>query len=357
LLIIKIGQSFIDHDKKRAKEFVIKKLILNTFLFTIFLVSCATYPIRNISSTSSNSSLPNYRSTIETPPKAETEIIFKYNGPDGINVRLLYNGQFLGNITPGNSFRRSIPNAGIHTFSAQIGQESESLSLASRGSTTINVNITARRTPSGLALMDFSIINRTPSIIMYVNTDGLNVRNDANADAAWQDVMAQNTRVEILEEYTNSWTRIKYGNNKTGYVNGKYLTSTPPPLEITSLRVGNTDYNGRWLTNVGNILYSSQMRYLSPVITYNATFSGQVIFFIKIIQPNGELFRNPSTSPSGFTTNNNNRPYQITRGNNQTLYLSGWGSDSSSVYQSGEWIIEVWYNNRRLWSEKINIRP
>jgi hypothetical protein len=324
-------------------------LILCTVLIILFLVACVSTPITNSSNNNRNSTGNSYI----PPPQKETEIIFTYNGPSGINVRLSYKGQLLDTIEPGNTARKKIPNDGISTFIAQIGDEKEELALASRGSTTINVNIIARRTPSGIVFTDFSIINRTPSIIRYVAADGLNVRSDTYADATWQDVIAQNNRVEILEEYTNSWARIKYGNNKTGYVNGKYLTSTPPPLVITALRVGNI-YNGRWLTNAGSPLYSSQMRFLCPVITYNATFSGQVTFFVKIIQPNGELFRNPSISPRGFTFDS---PCQISRGNNQTLQLSGWGNGESSSYRDGEWTVEVWYNNRCLWSEKITIRP
>lgn len=112
-------------------------------------------------------------------------------------------------------------------FIAQIGGERKELILASRGSTTINVNITARRTPSGIVFMDFSVVNRTPPIVRYVASSGLNVRDGPNADAVMQDVIAQNAIIEILDEYINDWVKIRYGNNKTGYVNSKYLTSTP----------------------------------------------------------------------------------------------------------------------------------
>jgi len=202
--------------------------------------------------------------------------------------------------------------------------------------------------------MDFSIVDRVPSIVKYVNVENLNVRNNSNVEAERIDGLTQFRRVEILEEYTNSWVRIKYGNNQFGYVYGPYLTSTPPPLEIISLRVGNTDSNNNWLTNAGNALYSSQMRYLKPVITYNSTITGSVTFFVKIIQPNGVIFRNSSVSPSGYSYSHT---VQITRGNNQTLNLSGWGNSTSSSYHAGEWTIEVWYDNKRLRSEKINIRP
>ncbi|GHU16049.1 hypothetical protein FACS1894163_04690 [Spirochaetia bacterium] len=289
------------------------------------------------------------------PKNTETELVFTLNGPEGINARLYYNGELIGTIVPEKTVKKTIPN-NVNNFllKAQIGDEIREFRLAAHGSTTIYLNIIARRTPSGIVISDFNIVNRTPLyIVKYVNIDGLNVRNNLNADAAVLDVLSQDCRVEILEEYTNNWVRIKYLGNKTGCVNGKYLTSTQPPFVITSLKVGNSSKDGSWLTNAGNTLYSSQMRYLTPVVNYDATYNGKGTFFVKIIQPNGTTFRNPSVSPSGFTFSN--EP-QVNRGNNQTLNLSSWGNNDTSSYQAGEWTVEIWHNNRRLWSEKITIR-
>jgi hypothetical protein len=289
------------------------------------------------------------------PQKTETEVVFTFNGPQGVNARLYYNGQLIGTIEPEKTVRKTIPNnENNFSLKAQIGDEIREFRLAARGSTTINVDITARRTPSGIVISNFNIENRIPLYnVRYVNVDGLNVRNDINADSALLDVLPQDCRVEILEEYTG-WVRIKYYGNKTGCVNSTYLTSTQPPFVITSLKVGNVDYDGRWLTNAGNTLYSSQMRYLKPVVTYDTTDNGKDTFFVKIIQPNGAIFRNASVSPSGFTFSNES---QVNRGSNQTLNLSGWGDKTSSLYQAGEWTVEIWYNNKRMWTEKINIQP
>jgi hypothetical protein len=182
----------------------------------------------------------------------------------------------------------------------------------------------------------------------------LNVRNNIDANAALLDVIPQDCRVEILEEYVNDWVRIKYYGNKTGCVNGTYLTATQPPFIVTSLKVGNVDNDGRWLINAGNTLYSSQMRFLTPVVTYDATYNGKITLSVKIIRPNGAIFRNPAKSPSGFSFS---EEHQINRGNNQILKLSEWGNKDESIYQEGEWTVEIWCDNRRLWSEKITIRP
>ena len=311
----------------------------------------ANFTVRGVSTISQTEN-----SFTATSRRAETEVVFAFIGPQGVNARLYYNEQSIGTIEAEKMVRKVIPNNESNfVLKVQIGDETRELRLAARGSTTINVNITARRTPSGIIITDFDIVDRMPLYsVKYVTVDGLNVRNNINPDAIVLDVIPQDCRVEILEEYVNDWVRIKYNGNKTGCVNGTYLTTTQPPFIVTSLKIGNVNNDGRWLTNAGNALYSSQMRYLQPIVSYDATFNGVGTFFVKIIQPDGTIFRNASISPSGFTFSNE---CQINRGNNQTLDLSGWGNSDTSSYQAGEWTIEIWYNNRRLWSEKIAIRP
>jgi hypothetical protein len=123
-------------------------------------------------------------------------------------------------------------------------------------------------------------------------------------------------------------------------------------IEITSIKVGNSDKDNRWLTRPGEPLSSARMRYLKPVITYNSTISENTTFYVKIIQPNGQLFYNASESPSGFT---NSTTASINRGSNQSLELRGWGNNDQSNYASGTWTVEVWYNNVCLRSEKVVI--
>jgi hypothetical protein len=119
---------------------------------------------------------------------------------------------------------------------------------------------------------------------------------------------------------------------------------------ITSIKCGNWNDNG-WLTNPGDSLYSNQMRYLKPRISYSSVINDSITFYIKIIEPNGALFFNSSISPSNFTYSSK---INIYRGTNQTADLSGWGN-SVSTYRAGEWTVEVWYGNVCLKSEKIRI--
>ena len=122
-------------------------------------------------------------------------------------------------------------------------------------------------------------------------------------------------------------------------------------IRITSLRVGNVN-NGTWLTDAGSPLYSSAIRYLTPLITYNSDINEDVVFYIKIINPNGTV-KTGSYSPSGYSYSSTVHVY---RGNNQSLSLSGFGNSDSSSYYAGQYTIEVWYNFICLASEKVSIR-
>jgi hypothetical protein len=121
--------------------------------------------------------------------------------------------------------------------------------------------------------------------------------------------------------------------------------------EVTSIEVGNWG-DKRWLTNPGETLISSEMRYLNPVITYNSKIRKNIILYIKIIDPNGQIKRNQQTTPENFSYTVETL---LRRGNNLSLDLSGWGNNEQSSYHAGEYLVEVWYNNEYLISQKVII--
>ena len=124
--------------------------------------------------------------------------------------------------------------------------------------------------------------------------------------------------------------------------------------EITSLRAGNTNFSGAWIDNAGSRLTTSRMRFLTAVITYYSRFNEDVTLHIRIIDPNGQLFRNQNVSPAGSTHTSTHR---VNRGH-QTLTLAGWGNNYSSSYRAGVWTIEIWYGtNVRLISERVTVHP
>lgn len=122
-------------------------------------------------------------------------------------------------------------------------------------------------------------------------------------------------------------------------------------IQITSLRVGNYSNDGKWLNTPGSNLQSSEMRFLKPQLTLSANSNGNVTFYVKIIGPNGSIITGDS-SPEGYSFSTTCR---VRRGNNQNLDLNGWGNSETSIYQTGVYMMEIWYNNECLISGKINI--
>jgi len=147
----------------------------------------------------------------------------------------------------------------------------------------------------------------------------------------------------------NTALQNRYNTLQRDYENAKAIYR----ITVTSIRVGNSSDSSTWLTNPGNRLQSSQIRYLTPVITYNSVVSENVTFYIKIIDPYGTLSTGTS-SPSGYSYSTTG---SVNRGNGQSLRLSGWGNGNTSVYQAGEYTVEVWHSNVLLRSEKVTIHP
>jgi len=65
---------------------------------------------------------------------------------------------------------------------------------------------------------------RRAVVYATVTNPVLNVRSGPSTDHDIQDRLNQHTRVEVVERLDNSWVRIKYDNNKIGYVYSELLT-------------------------------------------------------------------------------------------------------------------------------------
>jgi cell division protein FtsB len=139
--------------------------------------------------------------------------------------------------------------------------------------------------------------------------------------------------------------------NETLVSDNKILSSLLK-FNITSVKAGNS--NNGWLTKPGNLLYSRQMKFLSLNIIYNSAIEDSITVYVKIIDPHGKIMAySDGSSPKGFTYSST---ANIKRGINQSLDLdNGIGNKDASVFDAGEWTIEIWYNNVCLISEKIRI--
>lgn len=97
-----------------------------------------------------------------------------------------------------------------------------------------------------------------------VNTDSVNVRQEATTSSEVIETLAENTRVEVVKEETDGWYQIRY-NDKDGYIKGEFLTIEEEKNETKTPDAVQT--NTENAKNV-KILKTTKLR-ITPVINAN----------------------------------------------------------------------------------------
>ena len=98
----------------------------------------------------------------------------------------------------------------------------------------------------------------------------------------------------------------------------------------------------------GSTLYASKMRYLVAKVYYDWLENpSEVNIDVKIINPSGHIDSNDK-SPKGYTFSDTLREYG-------SQDLVGWGNDTESFYDKGVWTYEIWHENKKIYSTKINL--
>lgn len=122
-------------------------------------------------------------------------------------------------------------------------------------------------------------------------------------------------------------------------------------MEIERISFGNTDENGNVISTYGSAIYTSDLKYLKPRITYNGLASEKIQLYVKIYRPDGSLMTGTG-SPDGYTFYDD---VDVVEGSGNTLYLSGWGNKNGGAYASGTHRYELWYNGRQLTSVSVTL--
>ena len=117
-------------------------------------------------------------------------------------------------------------------------------------------------------------------------------------------------------------------------------------FKITSVRIGNNDDNGNWITYPGKTLYASEIKHLGIqfyVDTIN-NYDKNTTFYIKLIKPDGGNiyyeYMYPYIHKWTNQINKSDIAYEI------PTYFNMSDSDYYTK-RRGKWAIEIWYRDPR----------
>lgn len=133
------------------------------------------------------------------------------------------------------------------------------------------------------------------------------------------------------------------------------LKANYPPFSIKTIEFKSTksSSSGDYKTyiNYGETLSKQKCYYLHPKLEYFAVKSGTYDIYVKFYDPKGNM-KTWSQSPYGYSFCDNNM--SISEGNN-TINLSGWGSDDGTYFESGWYRYEIWVNSKILAIKELYI--
>lgn len=126
--------------------------------------------------------------------------------------------------------------------------------------------------------------------------------------------------------------------------------SNREPFVITSIEIGNTDYDGNMINNYGSTIYSYQTRYLTPKLYVSVNTPGTYKIYHKLYKPDGALSTGTS-SPSGYTSSREVTLYSYT----SYTYMYGWGNNTAGHWKAGQYRWEFWYSGSKIGEKSFTI--
>jgi len=127
------------------------------------------------------------------------------------------------------------------------------------------------------------------------------------------------------------------------------------PIQIRTIEFVNVDYYGNTISTYGSAFKQNQIRYIRPRISFNSQVEcgRNINFYAKYIEPNGQVMQG-NNSPSGYTFYNDY--YVSPDQRNSTMELVGWGNNTKSIYSSGTYKVEIWYNEALIAFDSFNVK-
>lgn len=131
------------------------------------------------------------------------------------------------------------------------------------------------------------------------------------------------------------------------------------PITITDIQFGNGTYNGTIITDYGQSLVSSRMRYLMPKLYFknNSGSTVHMMLMLKFYSEKGALVNNVGFEKVSELYNNYSMLQDVTiYPSDNYIALRGFGNDSKSMYNSGSHRLEVWQGGVMLFSKTFYVQ-
>lgn len=173
---------------------------------------------------------------------------------------------------------------------------------------------------------------------------------ELNEEAAYASCTTEAACEEYLENYPNGRHYSNVFAKKQTFVAERLRKEREAAktayMKIQKIEFANVSANGDIVNYYGSTLYSSEIKYLQPRITYNGLLDETrlVTLYYKILKPDGTLMSR-SYSPPGYTYSNS---LKVQTGSYNSFEFSSWGNGTNGYFVSGTYKFELWYEGAKI---------
>lgn len=137
------------------------------------------------------------------------------------------------------------------------------------------------------------------------------------------------------------------------------LYQAASPITITDISFANTMSSGATISDFGEPLYASRIRYLTPKLHFknNSRTTVNMILMVKYFSETGKLVTNVNYDKLPALSNSYSLMQAVTIYPSDThITLLGFGNNTQSIYNTGTHKIEIWLGNLLLFSKEFYIQ-
>lgn len=168
------------------------------------------------------------------------------------------------------------------------------------------------------------------------------VISDLKAEIESKNEMHNNDKLKIQQLESNSINLNSILSQRNDEI--KELSSVYPFI-ITSVDIKNAG------EEYGDPIYANNTTFIYDRINIKSYYTGKVTIYVKFYRPNGELSANDK-SPTGYSYC---QQIDLKKGEITYTESTGWGNKNKGFWESGQYYMELWYNNKCFFKKRYYI--